>query len=129
MQAQLAVVVAVCNHNQTPAPTYSPLATSSSVPATKAQDTERWSSFKETPSQKVVKNSHTDDIVQAFTENAPVEAITTRQARGLGAETTPMYHTGHPDIVSLMPSQVLFRVFFFFLPCRVRHTYILGYMG
>ena len=119
MQAQLAVVVAVCNHNQAPAPTYSPLATSSSVPATKAQDTERWNSFKETASQKVVKNSHTDDIVQAFTENAPVEAITTPmvcRARGLGAETTPMYsyHTGHPDIVSLMPSHVLFHVFFFF---------------
>ena len=117
MQAQLAVVVAVCNHNQTPAPTYSPLATSSSVPATKAQDTERWSSFKETPSQKVVKNSHTDDIVQALTKNGTlVEAIDTKT-------DTSMYHTAftsHPDIVSLMPSRRLFmQDAMFFIFCHM----------
>ena len=136
MQAQLAVVVGlhVCNHNQTTAPIYSPPETSSLVPATKAQDTERLSStekhfqdinIEKTASQKVVKNSHTDDIVQVFTEHGtPVEAIDTQtmlcQARS-GAETTPMYQTGHPNIVSLMPRPVLFMqgacfLFFLFLP-------------
>ena len=84
MQAQLAVVVSL----HTTAPIYSPPATSSSVPATKAQDTERLSftekhiqdinhtGFEETASRKAVKNSYTDDIVQAFT--TPVEAIDTK---------------------------------------------------
>ena len=107
MQAQLADLhrTAVCN--QTTAPIYSPPETSSSVPATtKAQ--ERLSStekhiqdinltgFKETASRKVVKNSHADDIIQAFTGTS-VEATDTK------ADT----HTSHPDIVSLMPSPVL----------------------
>ena len=95
MRAQLAVVVSL----HSTAPIYSPPETSSSVPATtKAQDTERWSSFKETASQKVAKNSHADDIVQAFTENGtPVKAIDTK---------TDRYS------ISLMPSPEKF--FFFF---------------
>ena len=117
MQAQLAGLHSTVVCNQTTAPIYSPPETSSSVPATtKAQDTERLSStekhiqdinligFKETASRKVVKNSHTDDIVRAFTENGtPVEAIDTKT-------DTPVYRTalsGHPDIVSLMPSPVI----------------------
>ena len=96
MQAQLAVVVSL----HSTAPIYSPPETSSSVPATtKAQDTERWSSFKETASQKVAKNSHADDIVQAFTENGtPVEAIDTK------TDTKT-------DMISFMPSP---KKFFFF---------------
>ena len=109
MQAQLAVVVglhstAVCNHNQTMAPIYSPPETCSLVPATtKAQDTERLRSFKETASRIAVKNS------QASTENGtPVEAINTKTE-----------YISHHDIVSLMPIPVLFMqgaCFFFFLP-------------
>ena len=110
MQAQLAVVVglhstAICNHNQTTAPIYSPPETSSLVSATtKAQDTERLRSFKETASRIAVKNS------QASTENGtPVEAINTKTE-----------YISHPDIVSLMPIPVLFMqgacFLFFFLP-------------
>ena len=108
MQAQLAGLHSTIVCSQTTAPIYSPPETSSSVPATtKAQDTERLGStekhiqdinltgFKETASRKVVKNSHADDIVQAFTKNdTPVGAIDTK---------TESYH---PDIVSLMPSPV-----------------------
>ena len=104
MQAQLAVVVSL----HTTAPIYSPPATSSSVPATKAQDTERLSftekhiqdinhtGFEETASRKAVKNSYTDDIVQAFT--TPVEAIDTK------TDTKT-------DMISFMPSP---KKFFFF---------------
>ena len=94
MQAQLAVVVSLHStaptslrvSNQTTAPIYLPPETSSSGPA---QDTaERLSptekhiqdiNLKETASRKVVKNSHTDDIVQALTENGtPVGAMDTK---------------------------------------------------
>ena len=61
-----------------------------------AQDTEHLSStekhiqdinLKETASRKVVKNSYTNDIVQAFTENdTQVEAIDTKT-------DAPMNHT------------------------------------
>ena len=93
MQAQLAIVAglhstAVCNHNQTMAPIYSSVAN--------AQDTEHLGStekhiqdinLKETASRKVVKNSYTNDIVQAFTENdTQVEAIDTKT-------DAPMNHT------------------------------------
>ena len=66
---------------------------------------------------EVVKNSHTDDIVQALTKNGTlVEAIDTKT-------DTSMYHTAftsHPDIVSLMPSRRLFmQDAMFFIFCHM----------
>ena len=85
----------------------SPPATSSSVPATSLSSTDKHiqdinlAGFKETASHKVVKNSRTDDIVQAFTENGTlVEVI-----------DTP---SGHPDIIP-ETFHVFYCFFFFFL--------------